>query len=207
MSAPPRRERREDRLIRWRQEYLLRLNLALRARGVARDDLDDAIQSAWLKAYVALRDKPPFQSTEDEFRWLQRVAIRAAIDHSRKRQCENRHLQILSKSGKLRTASNLAGESEQMQRSKVVIAALEGNAVMVALESLRPSLKQVVAWRYFDELTFREIADRLGLSRSTVRKWHAEALRNMRNCKALQGVREELLPERTGLLGNQNRSP
>jgi DNA-directed RNA polymerase specialized sigma24 family protein len=152
MSALPGRERERpgDRLTRWEQEHSSRLTRALRARGVNNEhDVDDIKQDVLLKAWRAQWDeKPPFQSSEQEFLWVQRVGIHAHIDRERKHQCEKKYLRILIKSGKVRSVSDPAAELEQIETTK---------AITAALETLEPSLKQVVVWRFVEELTVRVV--------------------------------------------------
>jgi RNA polymerase sigma factor (sigma-70 family) len=170
-------------MTRWEREYGPGIRVTLRARGIREHDVDDVKQDAWLKAWrVALRGTlPPFQSPEDEQRWLTTVAINAAYDRGKGRKCRDRHLANLIKTDKVRAASDPVAELERIKTTK---------AITAALESLDPSSKQVVEWRFFDRLTVREIAEKLRVHRNTVRNRIRESLQQLRTSGQLKNVRK-----------------
>ncbi len=64
-------------------------------------------------------------------------------------------------------------------------------ALLVALRGLAPRQRAVIALRYFDDLTERQVAEALGCSIGTVKSTAARALRALREMPGLAGLGPE----------------
>ena len=125
-------------------------------------DSEDAAQEAFVRAYFSLpslRDPSSFKS------WLLRIASNVARDIARRR-------------GR-RPAVSLEEEAagEGMERSGATATAPEELTqrelrmrIVSAIESLPEEYRQVAVLRYLEDLSYKEMAGRLGLREDTLRK-------------------------------------
>lgn len=126
------------------------------------EEARDATQETFLAAFRNLRG---FRGEAKVSSWLHRIAVNQCITRQRR--------------AKVRSESAL--DDEQAQSSNSFVAPLtlsparvtEGaqltQAVRLAVNSLPPELRQIVVMKEFEELTFREISEALGLPLSTVK--------------------------------------
>lgn len=148
----------------------LKLGRALRERLESRDIL----QATLLKSFQHLDD---FRGSDGQalMAWLARIADREIVDradyHHRQRRDAGRE-------------SPLDDHPELTARVRSVLsqAILEGQAddraaeLESALDSLSDAHRQVILLRKFEDLSFREIADRLGKSEDACRMLLARAM-------------------------------
>jgi len=136
------------------------------------EDARDATQETFLAAFRNLRG---FRGEAKVSSWLHRIAVNQCITRQRR--------------SKVRSESALDDEQENnapsftmpLHHSPAHLA--EGRqetiAVRRAIYSLPIELRQVVVMKEFEELTFREIADVLGLPLSTVKSRLYTALKQL----------------------------
>jgi RNA polymerase sigma-70 factor (ECF subfamily) len=136
------------------------------------EDARDATQETFLAAFRNLR---AFRGEARVSSWLHRIAVNQCITRQRR--------------AKVRKESALETEEEKhagsfsapMHYSPARVA--EGRettaAVRRAVNSLPIDLRQVVVMKEFEELTFKEIAEALGLPLSTVKSRLYTALRQL----------------------------
>lgn len=148
LRAEPTRERGFRLLI---QEYQERLYLHIRRMVGEHEDANDVLQNCLVKAY---RNIEGFKGQSALYTWLYRIATNESLTFLRKRQRRVSRVQSGDESmhrNQLQAESWIDGEviKEQLQR---------------ALEALPDRQKQVFVMRYFDELSYAEIADILKTS-------------------------------------------
>jgi RNA polymerase sigma-70 factor (ECF subfamily) len=138
------------------------------------EDARDATQETFISAY---RNLGGYRGEAKVSSWLHRIAVNHCI--SRQRRAYMRVETALD------TEVEAAGErflSTPAHASPAV--SVEGGertqAVRRAVSALPPELREVVLMKEFEELTFQEIADALGLPLSTVKSRLYTALRQLR---------------------------
>lgn len=126
------------------------------ARSVTRraTDAEDVVQEAFLKAY---RSRGRFRGEVDPRGWLKRIVVNAAIDVLRRRRAG-------PDEGPM--ADGVATDRPGPQA--VVSEAERAEAVRAAVDELPAHQREVLLLREFGGLTYREIAEQLGLPRGTV---------------------------------------
>lgn len=136
------------------------------------EDAREATQDTFLAAFRNLRG---FRGEAKVSSWLHRIAVNQCISRQRR--------------SKVRSESALDDEEPRDANSFATPLSLsparvaEGRqttvAVRRAINSLPLELRQVVMMKEFEELTFREIADALGLPLSTVKSRLYTALKQL----------------------------
>jgi len=136
------------------------------------EDARDATQETFLAAFRNLRG---FRGDAKVSSWLHRIAVNQCITRQRR--------------AKVRSETALEDEAEK--NAAVFISAAEVSparaaeaseqivAVHVAVSTLPLELRQVVVMKEFEELTFQEISDVLGVPLSTVKSRLYTALRQL----------------------------
>lgn len=137
------------------------------------EDARDAAQETFIAAY---RNLGNFRGEAQFSSWLHRIAINQCISKQRRNKARpeialeeseptNQHFFAAS------PKSSPAVQSEQSERLATV---------RRAIEALPSELKQVVTMKEFEEMTFQEIADALGIPVSTVKSRLYTALRQLK---------------------------
>jgi RNA polymerase sigma-70 factor (ECF subfamily) len=138
------------------------------------EEARDAAQETFIAAY---RNLQGFRGEAKVSSWLHRIAINQCITRQRRARVRaETGIEDEEKLPALRLVSNDTGGSpahgaESKQRAE---------AVRRAVASLPRELREVVLLKEFEELTFQEIADALGIPLSTVKGRLYTALRQLR---------------------------
>lgn len=138
------------------------------------EDARDATQETFLAAFRSLRG---FRGEAKVSSWLHRIAVNQCI--TRQRRARVRPETALDATGTGDDAAQLAAPghgspartAERRERTA---------AVRQAVGALPPELREVVVMKEFEELTFQQIADALGVPLSTVKSRLYTALRQLR---------------------------
>jgi len=148
-------------------EQLLAHARSLRAlaRGLLLDDAaaDDVVQEAWVQAL----ERPPLHG-ERLGGWLHTVVRSLAWKRHRGESRRTRRESTVARPEALPSAAESVESAALCQRL--------ANAVM----QLREPYRSAISLRYFDELPAREIAERLGLPKNTVRSHLRRGLAELR---------------------------
>ncbi len=112
------------------------------------EDVEDALQAIFLRAFRAL---PNFRGQSSVKTWLYRIAVNECMDLLRKRKSAPEALQ------------------ETMRIENERIGPADKIAVQQALARLAPDQRVLLALRFWEELSYEEIAQTLGLSLPTVK--------------------------------------
>ena len=136
------------------------------------EDARDATQETFLAAFRGLRS---FRGEAKVSSWLHRIAVNQCI--TRRRRASVRPETPLEgeteggSDGFAAARHSPLGETERRERSE---------AVRRAVQSLPPELRAVVVMKEFEELTFQQIAEALGVPLSTVKSRLYTALGQLR---------------------------
>lgn len=132
------------------------------------DDLDDALQEIFLKAYQAL---PVFQKRSNFYTWLYRIASNYCIDRLRKRRLELVSLNGTEARDALESRAQTRTDTpeEEYTRSERV------QIVRKAIGMLDPIYQNILIMREIEGLTYEELVDSLDIEMGTVKSRLARA--------------------------------
>jgi RNA polymerase sigma-70 factor (ECF subfamily) len=145
----------------------------LAARLGSKEDAQDVLQ----ELYVRLETSPELSEVRDPAAYLFRMAANLANDHRRSRKrslardaawASTRHMT----SGNETVADVPSAEASYGAKQRV-------EAVHGALAELSPQCRKVFLLHKFEGLSHREVAERVGISRSTVEKHMSTALKHL----------------------------
>jgi RNA polymerase sigma-70 factor, ECF subfamily len=115
----------------------------------------DVTQQVFLKLFTRIGQ---FRGGSEFTTWLYRLTTNACVDELRRRR---RFLQF-GEGWEVREPSGKRTQDDTLARSEVA------DAVKHAVAQLRPKLRVVMLLKYFEELSYEEIAEVLGCSKGTV---------------------------------------
>ena len=137
------------------------------------DEARDAAQDTFIAAY---RNLGGFRGDSKVSSWLHRIAVNQCL--SRKRKDKTRNEYYIDEEGPdedrifvapgYQSPSRLAEKDERLE------------AVRKAVNSLPQDLKEVVIMKEFQEMTFQQISDEIGMPLSTVKSRLYTALKQLR---------------------------
>ncbi len=132
-------------------------------------EAQDVAQDAFVRVHAVMNQRP----LERPQAYLYTTARRLAIDELRRRR-----LDPLRQPGEGVVIEAVFSEAPGVEQQ--VMARQELEQMLAVIDTLPPGCRTVFLLNRIDQLTHREIADRLGLSVSTVEKQHARAIRHLR---------------------------
>lgn len=145
-------------------------NVALRILGHA-EDARDVAQTVFLRAWRSLDSYDPAYRF---FSWIYRIAVNEALDAAGRRRPVERLSEYERSAGPSPSAA-----LDDAQASAVVRRALAG---------LPPEARAVIVLRHYLGLSYREIAETLGVPEKTVKSRLFTARERLRAVLAAQGV-------------------
>jgi RNA polymerase sigma-70 factor, ECF subfamily len=145
-------------------------NVALQITG-SRDDAMDVTQSAFVKAYEKLNT---FDPTYRFFSWIYRIAINEALNLTRRRGAS------LGVDPELALAP---GDPEQLSSDRELRRLLAR-----ALGELSPEHRAVIVLKHLQAMSYREIAEILGIDEARVKSRLFSARRRLRELLEKRGV-------------------
>lgn len=129
------------------------------------EDAEDLTQEAFTKAFASIHN---FDAKYSFSTWLFRIATNNCIDFIRKKK-----LQTLSIHASNSESGNSSGvtdvKDEDMNPNEQMLSDQRKKIVHDAVEKLSPRYKQLIQLRFFQELSYEEIADTLELPLGTVK--------------------------------------
>lgn len=148
-------------------------NAAYRITGSSADAMD-ATQCAFVKAFESLRT---FDSSRRFFSWIYRIALNEALN-------------VI---GRRRSQSELGDEipGAEDDPEQACEAAEVGRCIQTALMSLPEDQRAVLVLRHFNGLSYREIADVVGVREKTVKSRLFMARHSLRAILVEQGYLHE----------------
>lgn len=160
-----------DILLARHQEYVYSYILFLVRK---REDADDIFQETFTRAITAIR-KHRYQSTGKFNAWLIRIAHNLAIDHARSCTADLYSSRDAFSSNVL----NNLKYSEKCQESQI-IEQQNLDTLKQMLSYLPENQQEIVFLRFYEDLSFREIAEQKGISINTALGRMRYALINLR---------------------------
>ena len=151
--------------------------------SVKNEDLaDDLFQETFVKAIVNLRNGK-YIETGKFYSWLTRIAHNLIIDQYRTERNEN-------------TISNEEAEVDLFENASFAEACIESNMISEQslddirnlVEFLPENQREVVRMRYYQDLSFKEISDKTGVSINTALGRMRYAILNMRKMAAERNI-------------------
>jgi RNA polymerase sigma-70 factor (ECF subfamily) len=133
-------------------------NLAYRMLGSV-TEAEDAAQECFIRAYTRLHTYDPARKFSS---WLLAIASHYCIDVLRKRRIQTLPLDDLPP--RIELAMPTVTQPEQ-----VVVSRQHASAVHALLNVLSPSYRTPVILRYWYDMSYREIAETMGLNEGTVK--------------------------------------
>lgn len=165
------------------------LNVAWRVTG-RRADAEDVVQEVFLglhRSIAGFRGQATFTS------WLYRVTVNRAIDGLRR---QARRPAVRMPAGDPRTdASVTVGPKQSPDPVASGAGKDRDRLVRQALDTLSPKLRAVVALRYFEGLSYEELAEVLDCSLGTVKSRIFRAHAALTDALAARGLGSTGLPE------------
>ncbi|HEX8473317.1 MAG TPA: sigma-70 family RNA polymerase sigma factor [Pyrinomonadaceae bacterium] len=116
---------------------------------------DDVTQQVFVKLFTKLEQ---FRNESEFTTWLYRLATNACIDEQRKR----RRFIPFGDAFKTREPREKKSQEDGFARREIA------DSVQTAIATLRPKLRIAILLKYFDELSYEEIASVLNCSTGTV---------------------------------------
>jgi RNA polymerase sigma-70 factor, ECF subfamily len=148
-----------DELVRSYQPAVQRVLAQL---DVGAADAEDLAQEVFVRVY---RNLHRFRGGSSFYTWLYRITINVFFDHSKKRKRADVRLQRLQ-----HAVADLAhGLPDPGDPFRLAFEQLTADAFARAIAALPEAFRDVVAMREVDDLSYEEIALRIGISIGTVR--------------------------------------
>jgi RNA polymerase sigma-70 factor (ECF subfamily) len=133
-------------------------NLAYRMLG-SRNEAEDAAQEVFIRAYTRLHTYDPSRRFSS---WLLAITSHYCIDVLRKRRIQTLPLDELPPLVEL-------SMPRAMQPEQVVVRQQDDNAVQKLVDVLPRAYRTPVILRYWYDMSYREIAETMGLNEGTVK--------------------------------------
>lgn len=146
-------------------------NLACRMTGDL-SEAEDLTQETFIRAYVHLSK---FQTDRSFFTWLYSISINLIRNHLKSVSRRRRHENEIVFTGKGKSASG-------HQPPENVPAESEENLLKKCLLRLPEDLREVIVLRYYQGLSFEEIAKITGKSQSAVKMRTYRGLEKLKKC-------------------------
>jgi RNA polymerase sigma-70 factor (ECF subfamily) len=141
-----------------------------------REDAEDAVQSAYLKAFAAIRS---FAGRSSLSTWLTRIVTNNALAHARSARrrrslLEESEVPILDDYREMLMRGSMSVSPEQaVARGQI------RQIVVDAIKQLPAPFRTVFVLRQIEELEVGEVAERLGIPAATVKTRHLRARRRL----------------------------
>jgi len=148
LRDPSTRRRAFEQMVR---QYSQPLYWQVRSIVFIHEDADDVLQNTFLKAWQAL---DTFHGDSKLSTWLSRIAINEAIDFSRRQK----------RRPTMSTDDDSVGLASRLMADDYFDGDLAEAQLHEAIDALPEVQRTVFMLRYFDEMKYSDISDRLGTS-------------------------------------------
>jgi len=169
-------------LLRYKSKVYTYIFLIVRNRELA----EDIFQDTFIKA-IATIQQGRYVETGKFLAWINRIAHNLIIDHFRRVKNEN----TFSADAVDYDITNLSSLSEKSVEDTISNEQVL-NDVVHLVNQLPPSQQKVIRMRYFEDLSFKEIAEETNVSINTALGRMRYALLNMRKIAAEKEVYLEM---------------
>jgi RNA polymerase sigma-70 factor (ECF subfamily) len=152
--------------------------LSIAARYVLRaDDAKDIYQETFMRVYRGLQN---FRFQSDFSTWLFRITVNVCISHRRGARKEP-HLPLAEAGGETdERGQEVTAPDEGPGPEQLAVASDIADHVRTALDTLSPQQRTVFTLRHYEQLSLKEIADAMGCSVGTVKRYLFTATSRLR---------------------------
>jgi RNA polymerase sigma-70 factor (ECF subfamily) len=169
-------------LLRYKSKVYTYIFLIVRSRELA----EDIFQDTFIKA-IATIQQGRYVETGKFLAWINRIAHNLIIDHFRREKNENTFSADAVDYDIVNNAKLSEKSVEDTMSNEQVLA-----DVVHLIDLLPPSQQSVIRMRYFEDLSFKEIAEKTNVSINTALGRMRYALLNMRRIAAENNVYLEM---------------
>jgi len=171
-----------------REIYSRRVYRKLLSITKNREDAEDALQDAFLRAYIALH---MFEGRSSFYSWFTRIAINSALITLRKRRA---HPEVSFDHPQETDGENFAIEFKDAgpNPEQICVHRQRCARVLNAIWKLQPRLRQVIEMQMRQSWTVREIAQSLEISEAAVKSRLFRARKRLTSAHAFQRATLEL---------------
>ena len=169
-------------LLRYKSKVYTYIFLIVRSRELA----EDIFQDTFIKA-IATIQQGRYVETGKFLAWINRIAHNLIIDHFRREKNENTFSADAVDYDIVNKAKLSEKSVEDMMSNEQVLV-----DVVHLIDLLPPSQQSVIRMRYFEDLSFKEIAEKTNVSINTALGRMRYALMNMRRIAAENNVYLEM---------------
>jgi RNA polymerase sigma-70 factor, ECF subfamily len=140
-----------------------------------RDDAEDIAQEVFIRVYRSL---PKFKFDASFFSWLYRITMNLCIDEIRKRKIRRvLSLNYLTED----TLEKSRKSKDYTMASDLVLTEEKRQVIQSALQRLTPEHREVLVLREYQDLSYNEIAETLGLRLEAVKSRIFRARMELKN--------------------------
>ncbi len=161
---------------RYRMMLLTEARMHLRAQVKSRVDAEDLVQSAFLSAWDQIGEFE-YQGEGSFRRWLARLVINRARDRLRRARTEDDRLHPRGREQVV--AGGPAQESDAALPEDVVAKLEEEQQILETLEELPSHEREVVLLKNFENKSWIEVGEVMGIPERSARRHYVEAVRHM----------------------------
>lgn len=147
------------------QQYREPLIQLLQKMTGNRDDAEDLMMESFARAFKNLKNYQPHYAFST---WLFRIATNAGIDHLRKKRLRTTSLDKTSTSAEGEEFSHDIS-SGQPDPEEHLISDQKREMLRKVVEQLKPRYRELILMRYYQEMSYEEIADKLNVPLGTVK--------------------------------------
>jgi len=148
------------------EKYQEKLYWHIRRMILVHEDTDDVLQNTFIKIWKGL---PGFRETSGLFTWMYRIATNESITFLKARQRERAMIaDDPDNSIKDRLKSDPYFDGDELFLK-----------LQVAIDALPPKQKKVFQMKYFEEMTYEEIANHLGTSVGALKASYFHAVKKI----------------------------
>ena len=149
-------------------KYQEKLYWHIRRMVLVHEDADDVLQNTFIKIWKGL---PGFRETSGLFTWMYRIATNEAITFLKARQRER---------------AMIADDPDDMIKGRLKSDPyFDGDELFlklqVAVDNLPPKQKKVFQMKYFEEMTYEDMATLLGTSVGALKASYFHAIRKIQS--------------------------
>jgi len=166
-----------DLLVNRYSDRLFRIILRLTQSHGASEDI---LQDTWIKV---MRKIHQYDSSRPFFSWLMRIAVNGCRDYWRKEHRRRiwKNSFLSSKNGGSKLEETFIQEDNEMRENQVMISH--------ALSKISQKLREVVVLKFYNGMTYEEIAQVLDIPAGTVKSRLHYALNKLKDHLILEGVK------------------
>jgi RNA polymerase sigma factor (sigma-70 family) len=143
-----------------------------------KDDAEDLTIEAFGKAFKRLAQYTPTYAFST---WLFKIASNNAIDHLRKKKLRNNFSLDNQMKGDDGDSYSFELKADVLDPEESVIKKQKIKQLRDVVDKLKPRYKDLIQYRYFEELSYEEISGKMDIPIGTVREFLYEILKHTDN--------------------------